>query len=201
MIRIYHLPRARGLRVIWQCEEMALPYEIVPVSFPPNDDYRKRNPMGAIPFLEDEGGVAINESVAMMLYLATKYGPTPMMPAKDDPSLARMMQFLVFGEATLGAWGNVQMGARFFAPDAEKDNWSVRTARDRMVQGFDYSAQILGDNPFIAGKTFTIADISVGYAVGVARAMLNLGEKMPKSLLAYHDRLVQRPAYQRASSK
>jgi hypothetical protein len=41
----------------------------------------------------------------------------------------------------------------------------------------------------------------VGYAVGVARAMLNLGEKMPKSLLAYHDRLTQRPAYQRAASK
>src|SRR5262245_62991859 len=103
MIRIYNFARgARGLRVYWQCEEMALPYQVETVSFPTSAAYRARNPLGTVPFLEDEGGVAINESVAMMLYLAQKYGPTPLLPGKDDPILARVLQMTVFAEATLG---------------------------------------------------------------------------------------------------
>src|SRR5262245_42219381 len=79
MIKIYHMPRARGLRVIWLCEEMGLPYEIVPVSFPLSEEYRVKNPAANVPFLEDDGGVAIHESIAIMLYLVGRYGPTPLM--------------------------------------------------------------------------------------------------------------------------
>src|SRR5689334_18981968 len=103
MIKVYHMPRARGLRVIWLCEEMGLPYEIVPVSFPLSEEYRVKNPAANVPFLEDEGGVAIHESIAIMLYLTGRYGPTPLMPAPSDPDYARTLQMLVYGEATLGA--------------------------------------------------------------------------------------------------
>ena len=92
MIKIYNFPRGRGARVIWLCEEMGLPYRIVPVSFPPSDEYRALNPLGQVPFLEDEGGVAINESVAMLFYIAEKYGPSPLLPPKSDPAFARVLQ-------------------------------------------------------------------------------------------------------------
>ena len=93
MIKIYNFARgARGRRAIWQCEEMSLPYQIEKVSYPPSDAYRALNPLGNVPFLEDEGGVAMGESVAMMLYIAQKYGPTPLLPGKDDPSLALLLR-------------------------------------------------------------------------------------------------------------
>jgi glutathione S-transferase len=76
MIRIHNFPRgARGLRVMWLCEQMSLPYEVGLVSFPPSDAYRTLHRLGSVPFLEDEGGVAINESVALLLYLAQRRVP------------------------------------------------------------------------------------------------------------------------------
>ncbi len=201
MLKIHHhLPRARGLRVVWLCEEMGLPYQTVPVKFPPDEAYKKLNSVGSIPFLEDDGGVAINESVAMLLYIAERYGPTPLMPSPVDSRFARVLQMTVFGEANLGAYGNVLMGAHFFAPESEKVNWSTKRSRERMLNGFTYAAEVLGESPHLAGEAFTVADISTAYAVGIARAMLGMEGEMSPKLLAYHDRCVARPAFQRANA-
>ncbi len=198
MIRIHNFGPARGMRIVWQCEEMGLPYELVPVPFPPDAAYRAINPIGAVPFLEDEGGVAINESVAIMLYLAEQYGPTPLLPRKGEPDLARVLQFTIFGEATLGMHGNVINGARLAAPEAEKQNWSVRNSTGRFDAGLAFVADKLGAGPYIAGERFTLADISVGFVLSIARRIPELGIVLPEGLTDYRDRLEARPAYQRA---
>jgi glutathione S-transferase len=201
MLTIHHAPRARGLRIVWQCEEMGVPYAIAPVPFPVPDSYRAINPMGAVPFLEDDGGVAINESVAMMLYIAQKYGPTPLLPPPADPAFARVLQMTVFGEATIGMYGNMLVSAKFFAPEGHKDNWSVGYARDKMLKGFAFAAGMLEHGPYVAGDAFTLADISVGYGVGIARSpMLDMESALPAAIIAYHDRLLARPAYARAAA-
>ncbi len=76
--------------------------------------------LGSVPFLEDQDGVAINESVAMMLYLAQKYGPTPLLPDSDHPRFARVLQMTVFGETAIGMSINPIVEARFLAPDDDK---------------------------------------------------------------------------------
>lgn len=197
MIRIHNFARgARGLRVMWQCEEMGLPYRLETVSFPTSEAYRALNPLGTVPFLEDEGGVAINESVAMMLYLAQKYGPTPLLPDKNDPGLARVLQMTVFGEATIAAGLNPLLAAHFVAPEADKRNWSVRGQEGRVEQAVRYIADMLGTGSFLAGDDLTLADISVSTGLGIWRGAL--GEALPDKLLAYQERMAARPAYQRA---
>lgn len=196
MIRIYNFARgARGLRVIWQCEEMGLPYRVEMVSFPTDAAYRTRHPLGTVPFLED-GGVAINESVAMMLYLAQKYGPTLLLPRMDDPALARVLQLAVFGEATIGAALNPLLTAHFVAPQADKRNWSVRAQEAQVKQAIAYVADMLGADPFLAGADLTLADISVSTALSMWGA---LGQTLPKTLAAYQERMAARPAHQRAT--
>ncbi|MBI1210281.1 MAG: glutathione S-transferase family protein [Alphaproteobacteria bacterium] len=197
MIKVYNFKRgARGLRVCWVCEEMGLPYQLEAFDFPPPASYRALNPLGSVPFLEDAGGVAINESVAMMLYLAERYGPTPLLPAKDDPTLARVLQMTVFGETTLGAQMNTLMAAHFMAPEADKKNWSVRGAEQRLDQAIAYVEGILADNPYLAGNAFTLADISVSTAFGMWKGAL--GKSLSDKLSAYRERLASRPAFQRA---
>jgi glutathione S-transferase len=197
MIRIHNFSRgARGLRVFWQCEEMELPYQVETVSYPTSDAYRALNPLGTVPFLEDEGGVGLCESVAIMLYLAQKYGPTPLLPDKDDPALARVLQMTVFGEATIGAGINPLLGAHFGAPEADKRNWSVVWQEARVEEAVRYVADRLGAEPFLAGASFTLADISVSCALGIWRGAL--GKALPDKLVAYRERLAARPAYQRA---
>jgi glutathione S-transferase len=197
MICIHNFARGgRGLRVIWQCEEMGVPYRLEIVSFPTSEAYRALNPLGTVPFLEDAGGVAINESVAMMLYLAQKYGPTPLLPATDDQSHARVLQMTVFGEATIAAALNPLLAAHFVAPEADKRNWSVRGQEGRVKQAVGYVADMLGSDPFLAGDELTLADISVSTALGIWRGALN--GALPGKLVAYQERMAARPAYQRA---
>jgi glutathione S-transferase len=197
MIKIYNFARgARGLRLFWQCEEMGLPYQVETVPYPQTAAYRALNPMGTVPFLEDEGGVAINESIAIMLYLAQKYGPTPLLPDARDQAFAGVLQMIVFGEATIGASLNPLLSARFGAPEAERRNWSVLGLEARVEQALRYVTKRLGEGPYLAGEAFSLADISVSTALGIWRGALD-GE-LPEPLVAYRERLAQRPAYQRA---
>jgi glutathione S-transferase len=152
-----------------------------------------------VPFLTDGEGVAINESVAIMLYLAKKYGPTPLLPENDGTALARVLQMTVFGEATIGGALNPLMAAHFMAPDADKHNWSVRGMESRVEQALGYVADKLGDNPYLAGNDVTLADICISTAFGMWRGAL--GKTLPDKLSVYQARLAARPAYQRASKR
>jgi glutathione S-transferase len=200
VITIYNFGRgARGVRVMWQCEEMGLPYEVRIEGYPTSAAYRARNPLGTVPFLEDDGGVAMLESAAMLLYLAQRYGPTPLLPGSVPAQLARVLQLLELGEATLGAGLNVLLTARFSAPATEQRNWSVEHLETRIEAVLAYLAALLGEQAFFAGAQLTLADICLAPALGLWRGPL--GHPLPAALEPYLERMSARPAYQRARTR
>lgn len=200
MIKIHNFARgARGQRVMWMCEEMGLPYTVQNHSFPVGTGYRALNPLGTVPFLEDSGGVAINESVAMMLFIAQKYGPTPLLPTSDGALTARVLQFTLFGETEIGMNLNPLLAAHFMAGDADRRNWSVIGLEQRVERAIQFAARSLHNSPYFAGDTLTIADISVSCGLGIWQGAL--GGELPEALAAYQERLCSRPAYQRARSR
>jgi glutathione S-transferase len=174
---------------------MGLAYELERVPYPVPDAYRARNPMGSVPFLED-GDVAMSESVAMMLYVAQKYGPTPLLPEKR---LAEVLMLTVFSETSIGGALNTLMAAHFGAPEADKRNWSVRGVEAHVEKAIDYVESLLGDRAFLAGDELTLADIAVTTALGMWKGAL--GKSISARLTAYRERLAARPAYQRANEK
>lgn len=195
MITIYNFARGiRGTRVAWVCEEMSLPYRVQALPYPVPDEYRAKHPLGSVPFLEDEGGVAIGESVAMILYLAHRYGPTPLLP--DGPRLGRVMHMTVFAEASLGAQINTLLAAHFGAPEDDKRNWSVRGVESHVERSIDYVASLLGSQPFLAGDALTLADIAIATSLGLWKGAL--GKALPEVLVAYRERIGEREAYRRA---
>jgi len=200
VLRIHNFARgARGLRVMWQCEEMGLPYQVALVSYPPAHAYRALNPLGTVPFLEDDGGVGISESVAMLFYLAQRYGPTPLLPGSADARLARVLQLTELGEATLGAHLNTLLAARFAAPEAERRNWSVRAQEERAARVLQFLAGLLGGQAFLGGDLLTLADISVSPMLGIWNGVL--GQALPGGLSGYLERVTARPAYRQASQR
>ncbi len=197
MITIYNFARGiRGTRVAWMCEEMSLPYRVETVPYPVPDEYRAKHPVGSVPFLEDDGGIAIGESVAMLLYLAHRYGPTPLVPAKDDPRLGRVMHMTVFAEASIGAQVNTLLAAHFGAPADDKRNWSVRGLEQHVEQSIAYVTALLGTQTHLAGDELTLADIAIATSLGVWKGAL--GKDLPDALLRYRERIGELPAYQRA---
>ncbi|RUL78213.1 glutathione S-transferase family protein [Dyella choica] len=196
MIKIYDFPHgARGLRVAWLCEEMGLAQTFVPVGYPPDKSYCALNPFGTVPFLED-GNVSMSESVAMMLYVAQKYGPTDALPSVDDERYARILQFSLLGEASLSSLMTPLLAARFGAPDDQKRNWSAVETESRVKRTIERIGDELGDREFLVGGNLTLADISVATALRIWRR--GVGQDLPSALQTYCDRLQERPAFKRA---
>jgi glutathione S-transferase len=201
VIRIWHVPRSRSHRVVWLCEEMGLDYEVAPVSFRrPDPAFALVNPLGGVPVLED-GDVRMIESVAILLYLAGRYGPTELALRPDEPGYADYLQFLMLGEASLGAPIATLMYDRFRCPEAEKGGWLARDREAFLEKGLAFVDAALTDRPWLAGDRFTLADVSTGLSIGVAANFLGMTERMPERVRDYLRRLTERPAWRRAAEK
>lgn len=195
-MKIYHAPRSRSLRVIWAAEELGVPYETAAASFArPDPEFLAANPAGTLPAMVD-GDVVMTESVAIMQYLGTKHGPTPLVVEPGDPRYPDYLQFLLFGEASLAAPLNAVVGTKFMAPEDQKENFTVGIITRSFHRRLALVERQLQRGDYMTGDEFTLADISVGYALGLAD-MLELGE-VSEPIQAYGQRLTARPAYQRA---
>lgn len=189
----------RGFRVVWLLEEMGLAYRLRPVDLmagAENDaEFMAINPAGFIPAIRD-GDVAMVESIAIMEYLMARYGPTPLAPAPNDPAFPAYQQFLHLGEAGLAASIYFVVGALNFAPESERGNWSAGQALEVFESRLSLVTRQLERSPYLAGEAFTAADISVAYALQLARRAggVTLGETEQ----AYMARVTARDGYRRA---
>ena len=197
MITIYSFWRGiRGVRVAWQCEEMHLAYRVVGFDFPAPASFRAKYPPGSMPFIEDDNGVAIGESVAHMLYLAQRYGPTPLLPT-DPAAMAQVLQITVASEASLGGLMNGLMGTKFAAPDDQKSNWTDSFCSSRVAEGLAYANSLLGGKDYFVGDRLTLADIAISTALGMWKGALS--KQIPDGLAEHLARMQARPSYQKAS--
>ena len=199
MIKVFHSPRSRSLRVIWMLEEMGLPYEVEPGSLmQPSEAFLKVNPTRTLPVLVD-GETVITESIAILQYLGTRYGPTPLVPSPQDAGYADYLQFLVLGEASLAAGLTPLVRAMFMAPEDQKQNWTLKNNAESFLKQLQLVDAQLAKGPYLAGETFTAADISVGYALAFG-SFLSLDDGYSAAIKDYQQRITGREAFQRASA-
>jgi len=199
MIKVFHAPRSRSTRVIWMLEEMGLPYEVEPGSImQPSAAFLKANPTRTLPVLVD-GDTVITESIAILQYLGTKYGPTPLVPDPQDPGYADYLQFLVLGEASLAAGLTPLVRAMFMAPDDQKQNWTLKNNAESFIRQLQLVDARLAKSPYLAGENFTAADISVGYALAFG-AFLGLDAGYSPAIKEYQQRITSREAFQRSAA-
>src|SRR5882762_2353451 len=189
----------RGFRVVWLLEEMGIPYRLRPVDLlagvEKDAEFLAVNPAGFIPAIQD-GNVTMVESIAIMEYLLARYGPTPLAPDPRDPSFPAYQQFLHLGEAGLAASIYFVVGARNFAPESERHNWSAGQALGVFESRLGLVTRQLVRSPYLAGKAFTAADISVTYALELAQR--TVGVVLGQAEQAYVARTGGREAYKRA---
>ena len=189
----------RGFRVVWLLEEMGLPYRLRPVDLlagvEDDAEFLAINPAGFIPAIQD-GGVAKTQVDRDHGVLDARHGPTPLAPDPHDPTFPAYQQFLHLGEAGLAASIYFVVGARNFAPESERKNWSAGQALSVFESRLTLVTRQLARMPYLAGETFTAADISVTYALELAKTSggITFGE-VEQSYLA---RTRAREGYKRA---
>lgn len=199
MIRLYHCTDARSFRPLWALEEMGLPYELIVMPFPPRyraKEFMAVNPLGTIPALED-GSTFMTESAAIVQYLVTRHGPTPLAVETGDPAYGAWLNWLHFGEATLTFPQTLVLRYRRFEPgkaEVVADDYAKWfLARLRAVD------RTLEQGDWLCAGRFTAADISVGYALLLAEN-LGLDAEFSPTVAPYWARLKARPAFQAAKA-
>ena len=200
MVTLYHCADARSFRALWALEELGLPDELKLLPFPPrvlSPEYLDINPLGTIPFFVD-GDAQMTESAAIVQYLATRHGG-PLSVEPDDPAYGDWLNWLHRGEATLTFPQTLVLRYTRLEPK-ERRNPQVAEdyARWFMARLRSVDAALERADYLCAGR-FTAADISVGYALLLART-LGLDERFSPAINAYWERLVGREAFQRAKA-
>ena len=199
MIHLYHCVDARSFRPLWVLEEMGLPYELTVLPFPPRvlaPEYKKVNPLGTIPLLLD-GATRMTESAAIGHYLATRHGPSPLAVDVAEDDYGAFLNWTHFGEATLTFPQTLVLRYSLLEPEARR----LPQVADAYAQWFlarlrAIEAALQGKEWLCAGR-FTVADVSVGYALLLA-SFLKLHDQFGPNVTAYWQRLQQREGYQRA---
>lgn len=199
MIELWHCPDARSFRPLWAMEELGLVYQLHLLPFPPRvrqPEYLEVNPLGTIPAFKD-GDTFMTESAAIVQYLATRYGPTELAVAVDDPAYGAWLNWLHFGEATLTFPQTLVLRYRQFEPG------KAEVVADDYAKWFlsrlRHVDRALDAGEWLCADRFTAADISVGYALLLANS-LQLSAKFSPAVAAYWERLKARPAFQSAKA-
>lgn len=196
MIELYHCHDARSFRALWTLEEMGLAYKLHLLPFPPRflaPEYLAQNPLGTIPLLVD-GETRMTESAAIPQYLATRYGPSSLAVGVDEPDYGLWLDWMHRGEATLTFPQTIVLRYTQLEPEERR----VKQAADDYAQWFlsrlRHVTRALGDREWLCAGRFTTADISVAYALLLART-LGLDHKFSPEVTAYWERLSARPAF------
>jgi glutathione S-transferase len=199
-IRLYHCADARSFRVLWALEELGLPYALELMQFPPRatfEGYRDINPLGTVPACLIDGAL-MTESAAIPHVLATKFGPSALAVALDEPAWPAYMNFLVMGEATLTFPQTIHLRYTRLEPPERR----VTQAAEDYAQWFGSrlrNAEAMMEGEFACAGRFTMADISVGYAVMLA-LRIGLEDQVTPGMKAWFERLSQREGFQRAKA-
>jgi glutathione S-transferase len=183
-------------------EELGEPYETAPVEFPIVEAFRPVG-TGSVPVIEDDG-IVMGESIAILQYLTGRrlqrslelgltVGPQP-----DPAAYAEHLQFLHLGEASLMTPLTMIAITQHQAPEGERANFTTQRCERNVINRLAVVERRLADGrPHLTGEAFTIADISVAYALHYAH-WRELDRLIPPLTTAYLDRVGARPAFQRA---
>jgi glutathione S-transferase len=189
-------PFVRKVRMALAEKNIAYDQEQV-VPFGQTDEFKKLSPLGKIPVYQD-GDLVIPDSSVIIDYL-DRTEPSPALYPSDPAQRARALWYEEYGDtAVVGALTTVffQRFVRknFFQEEADEE--IVKNAMENEIPAvLDYIEGELGDNEYLVGGQFSIADIAV------TTGFVNLkiaGESVDASrwpkVAAYVDRVFARPA-------
>ena len=201
MMKLWHCADARSFRALWALEELGLAYELEVLPFPPRwlkPEFLEVNPLGTIPFFED-GATRMTESAAICEYLAARQG-SDLAVRPDEPDYGAYLNFLHQGEATLTFPQTLVLRYGRLEKPEKRLPQVVEDYRRWFVARTAWAELALADGrEFLCAGRFTMADISVAYAMLLAENLGIDGDVGP-NLKAHWARMRQRDGFSRAKA-
>jgi len=170
MIKLYGSSMSRSARCLWALEELGVKYDHSPVAFDGGTrtpEFLKINPNGHIPALDDNG-VVLWESMAINLYLAEKYGKTPLWPATVE-GRAAAYQWSFWGMCEVEPHLITLLMHRMFLPADQRNPKAIDTAVEALKAPFKVIDQQLSNKEYLGGRDFTITDLNAASILGLSQ--------------------------------
>jgi glutathione S-transferase len=203
MLVVHHLAKSQSERIVWLCEELAIPYELKryprdPVTMLAPADYKALHPIGTAPLITD-GDVVLAESGAVVEYIIAKYGKRRLTLSADHPDFAQFLYWFHFANGTLQAgMGRLMLLNRLKLAD---DNQILLGARARVDRAFDLLDGRAGNAEYLAGDEFTSADIMTCFSLTTMRYFQPYDLGRYPNIVGYLARIAGRQAYRQAMEK
>jgi len=207
MLTVYGVYKSRASRIYWLAEELGLAFRKEPViqarkvadplaaDAPINTktpSFLAVNAMGQIPSIDDDG-LVLNESLAILLYLAKKHGGA--LAPTDLSEEGRMLQWLFWG-ATAVEPLTVTVTQADESGEAKTDAGKAKIAAigealKRPLAAFE---KHLATNDFVVGGRFTVVDLALEEIIRYGQGHPALFEGFPK-VWAWLLRCQERPGF------
>jgi glutathione S-transferase len=194
-VTFYHAPHSRsgGTRAL--LEELGVAYDMHVLNMKKNEQreshYMAVNPMGKVPAIWHRGEL-ITEQPAVFLYLADLYAEKGLAPSVDDPLRGPYLRWMVF----YGSCFEPAMVDRGMKREPVPPSTCPYGDWDTM---FNTLVAQLERGPYMLGERFSALDVLWGNALHWM-VMFKLAPELPV-IQAYVDRVMSRPAQQRAMAQ
>jgi glutathione S-transferase len=193
-MRLYDYgPSQNCFKVRLLAAHLGIVLQIVPVSIfegeAASPQFLAKNSQGTVPLLETGSGEYLAESNAILTFLAEG---TPYLPAGGMPR-AQVMRWLMFEQRYIQT--SISR-LRYWTLTGKLGEFARETATARALgnRALDVLDGELGKRPFIAGDSYTVADISIfAYSYVAANAEFEVSARA--NLTRWFDRVRGQPGF------
>lgn len=164
-IDLYYWPTPNGWKAAIALEEMGLPYETHLINIGTGDqfapEFLKISPNNRMPAIIDTDGpdgapISVFESGAILQYLARKTGQFYGHSAREQVAVDEWLMWQMGGVGPMAGQAHHFMK---YAP--EKIDYAIERYRNEVARLYGVLDRRLAQNEFVAGASYTIADMAI----------------------------------------
>lgn len=156
-------------------------------------EHYQRQPFGVIPVLEDDDGFRLYESRAIMRYLDLRLPGVELTP-KNMQQHGLMAQWISV-EASYFSSPSVRILKQLLWSNQPPDNTVVAEAQKEVQQVLAVLEPVLRSNPYLAGETFSLADITYMPYLDYLLKVKAIDLSVYPAVQAWWQRISERPSW------
>ena len=164
--------------------------------------FLKKNPLATVPVLELDDGTFIGETTAVTEFIDHHFaGPSLTGQTAKERAVVHMMQRRAEAMVIDAVGTYFHHATDGLGPELEtyqNKEWGLKQ-KEKALAGLRYFNDVLADQPFVTGENFTMPDITLFAGLAFADfAKVDIAEELT-NLLAWRERVANRPSVKAAT--
>ncbi len=194
MIELFYSPTPNGRKISIMLEEIKIKYQIILIDLNKGDQFKKKyikiNPYAKTPAIIDcKKNIVLIESGAILIYLARK--SKKFFPKNNE---TKIMEWLMFQVGNVGPMFGQHHHFHHF--NHGKSKYGEKRFYENSVRIYKVLDKVLNKNKYLAGKNYSIADIST-FPWIARHEWHDIGLKKFKNLTRWYKTISKRSAVQK----